>query len=58
MSVQTAAPTPAPSVERAARMLERARVERLVTREQRRFARQMHAHAAGLMRGARAPRRA
>jgi hypothetical protein len=37
-------------------MLDRARAESLVAREQRRFARQMHAHAASLLRNARSSR--
>ena len=54
-------PTPGisrPSAERAHRILRDARTEQFVTREQRRFARQMRAHAAGLLRGARSDGRA
>jgi len=52
MSTQVEGVTPSPSSERARRLLERARAESLVTREQRRFARQIHAHAASLLRSA------
>ena len=51
MSTQPTGIVSAPSTERAQRMLDRARAERMVVREQRRFARQMQAHAALLMRG-------
>jgi hypothetical protein len=53
MSTQPVPVPPSPSSERARRLLERAREESLVAREQRRFARQMHAHAALLLRNAR-----
>jgi hypothetical protein len=56
MSTQKVPGTPSPSSERARRMLDRARAESLVAREQRRFARQMHAHAASLLRNARSSR--
>ena len=46
--------TATPSSERAQRMLDAAKRESLVAREQRRFARQMRAHAALLLRGAHA----
>ena len=46
-----------PSSERARRMLERARQQDLVTREQRRLVRQMRAHAASLLRSEAAPTR-
>ena len=53
MSVQPAPNSPTPSSERARLALERARAEKLVSRERRRFARQMQAQAALLMRSAR-----
>jgi hypothetical protein len=54
MSTEPAPSVSPPSTERAQRMLDRAKAERLVAREQRRFARQMHAQAALLMRASRA----
>ncbi len=53
MSAQPSPVVPAPSAERARAMLDRDRAERLITREQRRFARQLHAHTAQLARSAR-----
>ncbi len=52
MSAQPARIIPTPSSERARSMLDRARAERNVAREQRRFMRQVHAHAADLLRPA------
>jgi hypothetical protein len=58
MSTHPAPVITTPSAERAHRILRDARTEQLVTREQRRFARQMRAHAAGLLRSARSDGRA